>query len=749
MLKRFFIVLILLVLLVACQPETPLANPTLTVTSNPTAETTPGVTLSDIASGSNEPLTVENINYLEQLVTFGNGHIQDVTVSPDQSFVAVYVGQRIDLYDTETLNLQQSIVVPEYKKYNSDISRSGWKTLTITSDSKILVFSDGQSIILWDVAKNKKMTSFASLIQEMDVVDIALSPMENHVMVSSLGGSFRCDGREINFALYDLDGKLIYDHSSCFDYLRNFHYFTNDGKVLLIFASVMTSIYPSETFLIDEITGKVLEHTEAEYLDYEHPTPNLKLLYDISPDGNLLAYAVYNKVNENISVRTKIVNTETKALVDEQEGLVEFFTDQDKISWKTFSLYETSTEPDADVCNINEVHQFDTYKLLSSKSEKAVYAVMHSSQIESIELWDISNCQMENAVSYPAATQVLFSPDSRWLASSDSYHAHVWDAKSGELHFMVNGKAFDSPENVIQFNADSSRFLASSFGYDYVYPDQPYRNYIVSVFDTQTGQLIRELKPDGEFLKNIIATPEKDLVIIQDSDNMQVWNIETGQKLASLPVGTYVFAPQSGYIWIVPSLQNNYKTTHKINLYNYHTGKLVRELAQVTTWWVRGLYLDSSGTKLLAHLFLGQGKENGDKVIIFDTENNGKELLSYKLPWMDFEMSVYGDTFATNDSDGEIHFWNFESDVPLSTIEETDLAWVDTLFLNENILLTKEKKLHFWNVQNGHLLAELNFDYYIKSLCISPDGTQIAVVCEDGVITLWGVSNKPSSVKLH
>jgi WD40 repeat protein len=766
-LKKFYLLTILLVLLAACGPVTPVANPTLTATMKPKAGIIPTTSPPNTESSFTEPLTTENIDRMEQVARFGNGYIQGVAVSPDQSILAVYVGEKIDIYDTETFTLKQSIVARKYSKASSDIYRGDWKILTFTSDSKQLVFSDGKIIIFWNVVENKQVKSFTSLIPEWDVVDISLSPNEDRVMLTTLGSSRRCDGRDMNFALYDLDGRLIFDHYTCPDYSNNFYRFTNDGKVMLIFASIMTGIYPTQTVLMDGMSGEVLEQTQAEYLDYEQPVPNLELLYDISPDGKFLAYATYNRSDDNLNVRTKIVRLDTKNVIHEQDGLVEFFVDQGRVSWQATSRDKPPTNTALEVCNINSSHQVDTYKLLLSQTEKAVFAVMHSGHIESIELWSTSNCQIENAISYPAATRALFSADGQWLASTDGYHAYIWEVQTEKLHFMVPGQAFDNPKNVIQFNADGSRFLASSRGLENVYPDQPYRNYTISVFDTRSGQLVRELRSDSDFLKNIVATPEKDLVIIQDSTNQHVWNIETGQKLATLPAGPFVFAPQPGDVWITPRQQNNLQTLHQIILFNYHTGEQVQELDQISTYWISNIYLDSTGTKLLAHLFLGQGKENGDAVIIFDTANAGKELFSYKLPWLNYEMSAYGDYFVTNDADGYVHLWNYESNLPTLTLwgnhrnwnvsdqykdaeDKNDIYamlantnWIDRLFVDESILITKGTPLRFWDTKSGYLLAEMKPDYSIDSLSISPDRALIVVVGKDGIIRLWGVPNKP------
>jgi WD40 repeat protein len=718
------------------------------------------VLLPSIGSDLMELLTTENFDRLEQVARFGNGYIQDVAVSPDNSTLAVYIGETIHFYDTETFEIKHSIFT---RKYYSNSSRR-WlegKILAFSSNSNMILYSNGKQITLFDISENQRLTYFSSLIPDWDVVDISFSPNDDKVIVTTKGTSQRCDGGDMNFALYDLDGKLIFDRYTCSDYWNNQYRFTSDEKVLFTFSSVMTGVYPTQTFLIDLDSGTILEHTHAEYLDYEKPKPNLTLLYDISPDGQLLAYAVYNQAENKLIVQTKLIQFGTNEVVHEQEGLVEFIIDQGEIKWQAVSNDKSARNTEFTICNINKSHQADEYEQILFESERAIFAVIHYGQIESIELWNVPNCEIEKTISFPAVQDAIFSPDGQWLASTDGFHAYVWEVQTSKLHYGVAGIAFESPKDVIQFNTDGSRFLVGSSGRHNFYPDQPYQTYTISIYDTTSGEFVRDLRSESGYLETIIATPEKDLVIVQDSINQSVWNIETGQKITTLPNGPIVFASQAGCIWLVPQEGRYAYASRKIILYNYHTGEFLRELSEISANWIRNIYLDSSGEKLMVHLFLGQGKENGDAIVIFDVENGGKELLSYKLPLKNYKMSAYGNYFATNGSDGYVHLWNYESDTPVLSLwgnrpnrkitdqyKDADnlygnLVFIDTIFMNENILITMGTSLRFWNTQNGYLLAEMQPDFSIDTMTISPDGALIAVVGKDGVIRLWGVPSQP------
>ena len=78
---------------------------------NPTPITTPQL---NTKSNWVSPVTIENIDHLEQVARLGDGYIQDVAVSPDESTLAVYVGTNIDIYDMKTFELKQSIGAGKY-----------------------------------------------------------------------------------------------------------------------------------------------------------------------------------------------------------------------------------------------------------------------------------------------------------------------------------------------------------------------------------------------------------------------------------------------------------------------------------------------------------------------------------------------------------------------------------------------------------------------------------------------------------
>lgn len=698
-----------------------------------------------------EAITVENIDKLEQVNALGLGRVYGYAVSLDKSKIAIYVNDEIKIYDTETLTEKQTITAGKYKSQN-DLRRDSWSILTFSQDGETLAFTDGYWVSVWDISTNQRINRFPSLVPNWSVVSITFSPNAGQLVLTTLGGSLRCDGRDMNFALYNLDGQLLFDQYSCADYSNNYYEFVSDDKVYFVFSSIMTDKFPSRFYLVEVENGTLLESSAYDY-DAD-PSITQTVLYDVSPDGKILAYALYG----NEKPITKLVDYSTRETIEVLDGLVEFLYADNKVIWQARNIALAISEQDLESkkCGLENIHPVDNYKELFVNKSLAILLVSHFGKFAYLDLFDLDACQTIKRISYPASESAIFSSDGRWLATSDGFNAYVWDMKNGNLQLSVFGKPIDEPKDIIQFNADGTRFVVSSFGRDYYHPYQPYRNYTISVFDIESGNLVKLIEPESEFLYSVVPSPNKDIIMANDSEGFHFWNIETGQLVSTIPCGAYVFNPNNSQIWVAPQEKAVSPSAGKIFIYDYMTGEAVREFASVTAYWIRGLYLNSDNKKLMAHLFMRQGKDKGDAIAIFDIES-GEETVWYYLPWDDYELTALGDMFATDGSKGYVHLWGYESNDPklvlLASRKNRKISdsyddffefdsYADVKFFSGEILFTGNDLLRFWSVTSGVLLTEVKPDYDVTDLVFSPDKSIMVAIGNDGVIRLWGVPKR-------
>ncbi len=729
----------------ACGPVTPIARPLASATTPPKAG--PALpTAAPIDTGL-ERITPENVDRLEQIDRWGVGYLKDFAVSPDQSKFALYVNQEIRVYDSETLTLRETIPARVHTSKN-DFRRPSWKTLAFAPDGKTILFSNNAGIQIWDLAANESIDWFASLIPGWQVVNLELSPDGERMVLTTMGSSYRCDGRDSNLALYDLQGNLLFDRYQCADYVTTSYRFTSDGKVLFLVSAFEGSVPPYLAYLVDIQTGGIIESSQAVFDGYE--LKSRELFYDSSPDGKILAYATYGAETPV----TKLVDSKTKRVIQTTNGYIEFFLEDGKASWRPREL--GPSQPEKVVlgeCGLENTRTPDDYRLVASNKASAVLLLSHFGRMERVELWDLATCQVSKTLSFPAAKETTFSPDGRWLLASDGYNAYVWEVRTGKLHIKIPGVPFAGPMDTFQFNADGTQVFTSSTGRDNVYPDQMHRTYTLSIYDAGTGRLIRQIEPDTEFLYELAATPNREIILAKDSAGFHFWNIETGRLLSNIPGGVYVFHPNDHELWVAPQKQDDNQVSRTIMLFDYKTGQVVRELAPVHTPWIRSLYLDRGSQKILAHLYLGVGKDLGNAVSILDV-GTGAELLNYHLPWDGYQMTAYGDLFATAGSMGYVHLWKYDRDTSglillgTRTNRAVNDRYNDTFeyrdsvnprLFDERLLLTTAGSIRFWDTTSGALLTELSPDYSIAHIAFSPDKSLIAVSGEDGLIRLWAV----------
>ena len=739
--KRFlFFFALFVLLLTACGPVTPVVESIpLTLTNTPEPADAP------TQSASWGQITSENVGKLEQIGRLGVGKIYDVAASPDKTRLAVYLMGQINIYEASTLDLQMTI--PAGSNPLPDWQRG--KLMAFSPNGRIFAFSawSGQWVKLWDLVSNKEVNFFSTRIPDWQITNLEFSPDETRLVVTTTGGSIRCDGLDKNFALFNLEGDLLFDRYFCGSYAEHAYRFTTDGKILFVFSSIMTGIRPTEAFLVDLQTGSLLESTYAAYLDYEVPVPNLELLYDISPDGKILAYVTYG--SENVPFST-LVDFKTRTIIETLDGYIEFYLQDGTVNWQPQRARQF-TETVLETCQIKNPSYGYPYQLIANTDEFALLSLSNL-KTQQVELWDLSTCEVERIISFPSAETILFSPDGRWLAAQAGYEIYIWDLTRQTVQQTISVERFYYPPKIAGFDSRGTRllFYATQWQDDKL---SKISRTTISLFDIETGQVIQEIHTEGEFF-SAEMTPTDELILTRDAKGINFWSVATGQLVSMLPIGIYVFDTSKDRIWLVPQAQNDQRHQRQIYLYNYRTGEVVQTLGEFACKWVDAMILNSDGKELLLSLFMGQTQPR--QTIAFNIKS-GTRLPESMLP-AQYPKAELGDTFATDDKGGAIYLWKKGGEEPYLTLlgerknrkindsydDYMDHDNVAVEFLSEKLILTKRGGvLRFWDTDTGHLLSEIIPDYGIVQIVVSSGHDLIAVIGSDGLIRLWGILLEP------
>ncbi len=736
-------------LISACGPVTPVPlpkEPTASpiVITAPEAEYYPGF----------EPITPENINRLEQIYQLGTGNILGLAVSPDKHTIAVYTMEGIYLYDSPSLK-QKELITRSLPK-GRIIGR--YFPITFSPDGNLLAFSVGENVLFFDLSKHQYVDNYVfSIIPDWPISNIEFSPDGSRILLTTTGGSLLCDGGQVNFALYDLKHKMLSDRYFCTQEAEYYYRFTQNGKVYFFFSSIMSEKLPLAIDVVDTKTGNLLEAYAYDFPSNEYDPE--KFFYDISPDGEILASARY----QSGGYVTKLLDSKTRDVLSEVSGLIGFVPTGDG---------KFLSQPRQDRPRSSGQKYLDSAILRKCLPENFMWVQGEKLGEDRVLLFDdaslqvinLSNCKTEKLLRYPSANHAIFSPNERLLATYSKDCIYIWDLTTGnlltEIHAPPSGESID----VFAFNSDGSRLLTGPLGSPNFYPDQPNRNYAIAVWDTQTGKKLRELIPQGEFLRRIHATPDKDIVMAEDTSKLNFWNIKTGELLSAIPSGVFVFTKRDDAVWVAFINQTSNRSKElddiqTITLYDYRTGKVLRRLPSLQAS-IRHLYINTNGAQLAAHLFLGQ--TTGDALHILDTTTG--EILwniqwnvltnpfirepDYWDDWTDygftkkFYLAQTGEAFAKYGFDLYTESWHFQSESPYRTIPGGELTTDKKIIVNRNSSLpysyTKEL-VQFWDARAGNFLGEIGLTYNTQKMFFGPKGYLMGVVGKDGILRIWGV----------
>jgi WD40 repeat protein len=122
-----------------------------------------------------------------------------------------------------------------------------------------------------------------------------------------------------------------------------------------------------------------------------------------------------------------------------------------------------------------------------------------------------------------AITNLLFSPDDKWLAGISGNSIVIWDAKNGSLHKVI--KAHQAAVSEINFSNNSNQLVSGSM-------DKSAR-----IWNVYSGKLVQEFKEEKE-IQNISFTKKDNFLLVGfESFGMCVWDIKKGTRHTNLYTG--------------------------------------------------------------------------------------------------------------------------------------------------------------------------------------------------------------------
>jgi WD40 repeat protein/uncharacterized caspase-like protein len=645
-----------------------------------------------------------------------NGHTDKVfyaEFSPDgKKIVTASADQTAKVWDTETGKLLADLKGHILEVWAARFSPDGKKIITASNDStakiwdaitgkllsdlrghtlyvSVAVFSpDGKLAItgsvdstakIWDVHTGNLLYNLKG---HKDAIGFAsFSPNGKKVLTGSDDGFARVWNIKTGESLFSMEGKVRtqVDKFAYFypDIITGAQY-SPDGK------KIMTVYLDSSVKIWDAVSGKLLKKIKKDYVYVNSAS--------FSPDSKKIAlsYAYGNieirdintgdllnnlKGNANYFQGVYLNSDGEKLLISNERGPAKI------IDLMNASLVTTFPEKNAVPPGLYAKYSPDGKKVLTYFNDNIarVYNAITGSLL------------FELKSGFRSGLFADFSPDGKIIYTSGGGDSIVrfWDASHGKL---IHSLKRNNPQSGIQYSPDQKRILITN-----------QFEGIISLYDTQTWQLIVEKKVHQKFMHRAEYSPDgKKIITVSDDSTAKVWNAENADSLFVLKnegrrIQFAKFSPDGKRLFL--RFTEKIKMSVVTKIWDAETGKYINELNHYGSepeFFNAHVWFTKDGSKI----FYGMA----DRSVKFWDVNTGKLVNDFK----NLKESIHTQTKGIT-PDGK-----------------------------QFIVCSDEGTISFYAIETGELMRQLSgHKFRISGVQFSPDMTKIITYSFDHTLKLW------------
>jgi WD40 repeat protein len=305
-------------------------------------------------------------------------------------------------------------------------------------------------------------------------------------------------------------------------------------------------------------------------------------------------------------------------------------------------------------------------------------------------------------------TSVAYSPDGRWIATAAwDGTARLWDAETGkEL------RRLDMPPDARRLNPAPAGFSRIRFS------------------------------PDDAFIVATVGEPAEAVII---------WNRRTGEKVRALRGGSFAFSPDGRLIACGGRDARTGFNLGVIRLYDFATGKLLRELSGHLTQVV-SLAFSSDGKSLVSVGLTLEGVSTGEPgegetrfTRVWDVAT-GKEKRTVLEGLRSVTFSPDGRTLASRKKGGggEIMLWEAATGGRRAELTGHSKGVWGIAYSPDGRTLASaggDGTVRLWDLPSGKEVGRLEgHKGYVWAVAFSPDGRTLVSGGQDKTAHLWDVS---------
>jgi WD40 repeat protein len=660
---------VLMVLFVGCCADTGSMAVTNTPMVSPAPSQTPAPTEIPISVEGFVPIDKDNFRNIELIAELGAGKLYDTVVSQDGLTFATVTASGVTLYDMETF---EEIHHQEHYIYPA-------APFTFSPDGKYLVYTDHVKVNQINIESWEMETLFYIPGQKSQIEELIFTPKGNRIFVVNQYGSYKCDGLEVNYSLFTLDGNLLFSRNVCGAYFRSLHQFNIDDTTSLEFINMMSAAYPYELYRIDNETGNVLAASYKRQIEYG------------------------GEVVETI-------------IGDEQ-----FLPSGDELPKIAEELYSPGSNDFLLHCGISIDKGYGNQLIYNDDS----FAILNPIPSNAIVKINIETCDIMQELQISSANELSFSAMEELAFTANEFSTYVWQTINGNQVFTEEGIFFDYPNNLASFNQDGTYFLSAPYNSPYFNTPPDYNQNAVTVRNVENFEIVSIIDFPGKGLYAFYKTPFPNIMIIKDSSGSKLWNIETGEMVSKLPNGQYISDEVNQQLWVIQKISDY---LYAPSIYDAQSGELIRGFSHL-----RGKIFAASLSEDASFLDLQYQNDEGYVFSSIDTDT-GEEI------WNEI---IEFETNSNWDYDHPLSKWSLGYsfvDRPILIVREDGLSSTKMLDVDGPLIVSDD--LQFWDLENGIYLGKLYPRYDVDRVIFSPHDYFMALLGDDGIARIFGVRDE-------
>ena len=606
------------------------------------------------------------------------GKLIDIGYSPQKNIIVLY-------NDTYVIEVHPDRLITYYAM---EVDVENDNALAISPDGSLVAYTEDDLIHINKIGSGSwdRIDSYA-LYPDYDHTKVTFTPDGEHFIVTSIKDIVD-DKYYINFTLYDIQGNALFTKTFFNSYVQSsFYHVTENNKLFFI------------THLTPEL--RIPEYAYDVYV------------FDLNRNLLTTSY-VHTEFGSPREIKTTLNGYASE--LPKEEQLPEWFSDSYADNTKFPQAYADYCVPIPASAN---VYTYDDYfRQVTANDETSIVIQYHLRQAISLQLVDKSTCEVITEIPFNSIYGLQFSSNDRYFAYTDGITTYIWDLFANEDYDeTVRGDIPNKLYNRYVFNADSTRLVASMQG---IYGDEgiyPYKDYTLDVIDLESMETIMTIQPNDEYLVDLVATNDPDIIIASDIQGTNIWNIATGELIKHFNSKKFVYDPNSEAFWVIA-----YNTT--LTEIDFRTGDILNEI-RIQKGEILSSEIKDQGKQFELVLWGSSSEADYSREITISIDAANGDVIDI-IGINDFTVNNYEEVIDQIDSGSRI---SSTLQLPGEFVQET----------KSNIITHTGRTYFFWDKQTNQFIGQIDFEFTPKEVVISPNALFVAVQSEGGRLYFYRI----------